>query len=200
MSDLEPYIKSGHEVVIVDDGSDDDSYQILSNFKSIRLIKLNKNYGKGVAIIAGIKNASNEKLILFDGDRELKTKQILKLMILIDKTKIKCVFACRKMNKNINNFVWVYGNSLFTAIFNYIHNSELNDALCCAKAFNKSDISIENLKSAKFDIDVEIACQLVRTHSTINNVFIEYTRRNKKQGKKLRLKDGFLILYRIIKC
>lgn len=199
MSDLETYIPANHEIIIVDDGSSDNSYNILSKYKFIKLIQLDKNYGKGVAIKEGIKYSSNEKLILFDGDRELKTNQIHKLMVL-DDMKIRSAFACRKMDRNFNNMLWNIGNRFFTFIFNLIHNSSLKDALCCAKSFNKSDILVEKLQSSKFDIDVEIACQLIKTNSIIYNVYLDYDRRGTKQGKKLRIKDGIIILYRIFRC
>ena len=68
------------------------------------------------------------------------------------------------------------------------------------KRFYKSDLSIEKLKSSKFDIDVEIASQLIKSNKTIKNISLDYSRRNKNQGKKLRLQDGFRILYRILTC
>ena len=73
----------------------------------------------------------------------------------------------------------------------------MTDALCCAKAFYKKDIKIGNLKSNKFDIDIEITGQLIRLHKNNINSSISYTRRIFNQGKKLRLRDGYLILKRI---
>ena len=81
LSDLKRFKNKnvGHEIIIIDDGSTDDSFKKLSKYKFIKLIKLHKNHGKGIALKIGINNASNEKLILFDGDRELKTDQIKKI-------------------------------------------------------------------------------------------------------------------------
>ena len=93
----------------------------------------------------------------------------------------------------------IAGNKLLSFLLT-IHNSNLTDALCCAKAFYKSDISIDKLNSSKFDIDVEIACQLIKKHRKINQVPLSYSRRNRSQGKKLRLKDSLRILSRIIRC
>ena len=100
------------------DGSTDDSFKKLSKYKFIKLIKLHKNHGKGIALKIGINNASNEKLILFDGDRELKTDQIKKLMILEKKRKVGCVIANRKMKNKFDNMLWclVTGFLLFFLI------------------------------------------------------------------------------------
>ena len=88
---------------------------------------------------------------------------------------------------------------LFSQQFLILKNkSQLKDALCCAKSFYKSDINISNIKSSKFDIDVELASKLVEKHTIIKNVDIQYKRRNKKQGKKLNIFDSLKILIRIL--
>ncbi len=200
LQDLKLFKAQGHEILIVNDGSDDDSHQILSRCKFISLIHLKKNFGKGIAIRNGIEKALNEKLILFDGDRELNTKEIHNLMVLDEKKKVRLVFANRIMLHTYTNFMWIIGNKILTSIFNIIHKSNLKDALCCAKAFYKSDLNINSLKADKFDIDVEIACNLVKKHNSYNTIPLEYCRRNRRQGKKLRLRDSLSILLKILKC
>ena len=200
LKDLKQLQEEGHEVLIVDDGSTDGSYDILSQCTFISLIQLKNNFGKGVAIKKGIIKSLNEKIVLFDGDRELKTKEIFNLMILDKKKKIYFTIGNRKMISNYDNIIWIIGNKFLTFIFNAFHNSNLKDALCCAKAFYKSDINLNKIKAEKFDIDVEIASHLVKQKKTFDTIFLTYHRRNIYQGKKLRLRDGLRILYRILKC
>ena len=201
LKDLEQFKSLGHEILIVDDGSNDGSYNILSKCEFISLIHHEKNSGKGIAIRNGLKKASNEKIVLFDGDRELRTKEIHNLMILDKNKNVQLVFATRKMIHNYNNFIWTAGNNFLTFIFNIMHNSNLTDALCCAKSFYKSDLNVNQIKSNNFDIDVEIACNLIqKKNNNYKAVRLDYVRRNKKQGKKLRLRDSLSILFRILTC
>ena len=79
---LQIYIKNGNEVIIVDDGSTDNSTQILQRDKTINLIQIKDNRGKGYAIKKGLEHVINEKIIIFDGDLEIDTDEIKKLMIL----------------------------------------------------------------------------------------------------------------------
>ena len=114
-------------------------------------------------------------------------------MILNRKTNINSVFANRYYN-HYSFSIWNIGNKLLTALFNFLNASNLKDALCCAKSFYKSDIQINQLKSKKFEIDVEISSHLIGKNSIIKNVNIDYKRRSINQGKKLRLSDSFSII------
>ena len=46
--------------------------------------------------------------------------------------------------------------TIFILLFNLIFNTNQSDVLCCAKTFYKDNIHPNNLKSSKFDIDIEI--------------------------------------------
>ncbi len=193
---LQKYYKNGHEIIIVDDGSNDGSYELTKKYEFIQIIKLDSNQGKGEALKIGINSALNDKLIIFDGDLELNPKEIQKLMILDKKAGSNCTFAYRTGMSFFSP--WTIGNRVLTFVFNFIHKSDIHDALCCAKSFYKTDIITSNLKASGFDIDVEIASILVSVYKDVTNVSIDYNRRTMKQGKKLKLKDTFIILKKIL--
>ena len=195
---LKPYYLSGHEVIIVDDGSLDNSKIILKRFNFIKTIRLEKNLGKGKAIQKGLAVATNSKIILFDGDMEIHPNQINHLMILDKDKNINCVFGKRFKKIKPLKSKWDFGNYFFTYIFDFIHRSKVGDSLCCAKAFFREDINPLELKSKKFDVDVELASILIKKNKDVKSILVEYQRRTKDQGKKLRVYDGLSILRRII--
>ena len=195
---LKEFVTNKHEIIIVDDGSTDESTKILDKYKFIHLIKLKKNSGKGFAIKSGLKSASNEKIIIFDGDMELDPSDINKLMILNEKDDICCVFGTRFDRISAFSSLWDFGNFFFTWVFNAKNNCRLTDALCCAKAFYKKDIDIFNIKSSGFDIDIELANILIKMKDKIIVKKIRYTRRTVEEGKKLKLIDGWSILKRLL--
>ena len=198
LSDLKKYHLNGHEIIIIDDGSNDGSSRLLSNCNFIKLIVNKINKGKGYAIREGLKIAKNEKIVLFDGDNELNPNQIHKIMILNKKNNIKCVLGNRKADEKTKSF-WDIGNYFLTKLFNIFNDSDLKDALCCAKSFFKSDLNINELKSSKFDIDVEIASKLIAINENITTIDLKYVRRKKNQGKKLKIIDSFYIIIRMLK-
>ena len=198
LSGLKPYYDENHEIIIINDGSNDGSLEALQKYNFIKLLNFKKNQGKGIAIKKGLQNAIYDNIIIFDGDLELNPSELKLLMILNLKDNITCVFANRYAKNNQYKTFWDYGNYFITIIFNIFHKSKIKDALCCAKSFFKNDIIIENLSSNKFDIDVEITSKLIIKHNNLVNINMDYKRRNKNEGKKLKLIDTLLILKRII--
>lgn len=56
------------EVIVVNDGSSDDSEEVLKKIKGINLISYAKNMGKSFAVMTGIKRAKNDLLLMIDSD------------------------------------------------------------------------------------------------------------------------------------
>ena len=193
LKSLEIYYKQGHEIIIIDDGSNDGSGTLLENNNFIKLEKFKSNKGKGCAVIKGLRSASNERIIIFDGDLELKPNEISSLMELDKRREIKCIFGARYKKKFFPLSFWELGNYLFTNLFNIKYMSNLDDALCCAKSFYKDDLNIDSLNSKKFGIDIEIASQLVNKFGKVKNIPLKYSRRTKVEGKKIRFRDAISI-------
>ena len=186
VKELKWFYDNGHEVIIIDDGSTDGSPDALSNQNFLKIFRFNENKGKGEALKKGMSKAKNEKLILFDGDFELHPREIKKLMILDSSKNIKCVFGKRDNLRKSLSF-WNLGNFIFSKIFSFVNNVNLEDALCCAKSFFKSDIRVNDLKAKKFDIDVEISSMLLMKNQDFETVEIAYNRRGRTDGKKLNI-------------
>ena len=197
LSELKVY-SHDNEIVIINDCSDDDSKKILMNHKFVKSIELNKKSGKGAAIIIGIKNTRYNKILITDGDLELKTSELKFLMKLNKKKNINFILGSRYKKINPFSSLWNFGNFALTYIFNFIHGTDLIDSLCGVKAFHKSDINIDSLNSKGFDIDVEITSHLLKRFNYYDQEYLSYNRRYFGQGKKLKIFDGFIILKRIL--
>jgi glycosyltransferase involved in cell wall biosynthesis len=61
-----------HEIVLVDDGSTDASWLLMKRLsksnRSIRLLRLSRNFGHQAAITAGLDTASGDAVVIMDGD------------------------------------------------------------------------------------------------------------------------------------
>ncbi len=187
-----------NEILIINDGSSDNSKSILEKAIHIRLLNLKKNSGKGLAIKTGLSIAKYDKIIIFDGDLEINTSNIKDLMVLNKSKNTNFVIGYRYDDNFFFDSFWDLGNFILTAIFNYINNSKLKDALCCAKSFYKSDIKIELINSKSFDIDVELTAALIKRDLEFKTTFLNYNRRSIREGKKLRFLDAWIIFKRIL--
>ncbi len=69
------------EIIVINDGSTDQTLNLINKFDYIKIINLKKNHGKGFAIATGIKKAKNEIILFIDGDLlNLKVLHIEKLV------------------------------------------------------------------------------------------------------------------------
>ena len=195
---LKFYSIEGHEILIIDDGSEDGSTDILKSSKHIKLICLPKNKGKGFALKVGLNNANNDKIIIYDSDMELNPTDISKLMILKKNMRYAMGYRFKSLSPFRSNLDW--GNFMFTSFFNILFKSQHKDILCCAKVFYKNDLKRYDIISNEFDIDIELASvyTIINRGKKIPQIFLNYNRRTIEEGKKLKVSDGWSILSRII--
>ncbi len=196
LNELKYYSKE-NQILVINDGSTDSSNKILSQCNFITLKTLNKNHGKGHSVRVGIKEAYYDKILITDGDLELKTSDLLKFMILDKSNNINVALGDRFNKIEVFKSIWNFGNYFFKVIFNTLHSSKLNDVLCCAKSFYKNDINLDSINSKGFDIDIELNSYLIQKFNNVNIIPLSYTRRNTNEGKKVSLYDGFKILFRV---
>ena len=196
LDDIKKY-SYNNEIIIVNDGSNDGSKELLEKCNFILLINLKNNCGKAVAVRKGLGVSKFEKIIIFDGDLEISPNELNKIMILNKNNDIISVFGNRNIKRLSFFNYWYFGNYFFSKLFNLFFKTTLNDVLCCAKSFYKKDLNVNMLRSKSFDIDVEIAA-LLSINNKINEVHLNYNRRSKKEGKKLTIFSSGVIFYRIL--
>jgi len=73
-----------HEVIVVNDGSIDNSREILRSRQDIRLIEHYKNRGYGAALKTGMKNAKYPLIVITDGDGTYPNERIPQLVSLME--------------------------------------------------------------------------------------------------------------------
>ena len=197
LDQLKYYAIKGHEIIIINDGSKDKSKTLLEKCQFIKLINIKNNSGKGNALRRALFQSKFNKTIIFDGDLEISTLDIIKLMSL-NKKKVFSVMGVRSESLSFTKSNLDWGNFMFTLFFNLFFFTCHKDILCCAKSFYKSDIPIEKLKSKGFDIDIELASfiSINQRGRKVKQVLLDYKRRSIESGKKLKISDGWIILKR----
>jgi len=100
---LEPWGRS-YEVIIVDDGSTDDSFQILSRIQASdprwRIIRFRRNFGQTAAFSAGFAHACGRFIATSDGDLQNDPKDIPAMVSRLESEELDIVCGWRKDRKD----------------------------------------------------------------------------------------------------
>ncbi|MBU1726181.1 MAG: glycosyltransferase family 2 protein [Candidatus Omnitrophica bacterium] len=189
------------EIIVVDDGSSDETAKILRDVKlaDLKVIHHSFNRGKGAAVLTGINNASGDFIVIQDADLEYDPNDYSKLMAAMKEENADIVLGARFTERYHGMFIPKVGNRVLTSIFNILFNSNLNDSFTCYKLFKRSTIQGFNLKSQSFNIEIEILAKALKRGLKIKEVPISYKPRDYKEGKKIRWFDGVHAIMNIIK-
>lgn len=92
------------EIIVVNDGSTDNSLAAISNFSDDRIRIINQpNKGASAARNTGIKNATTKHLAFLDGDDEWHSHFLEEINILIEKFPLESIYATAIQLKENNN-------------------------------------------------------------------------------------------------
>lgn len=89
-----------HEIIIVDDGSLDGTYdkvvEFSKNHKTIKVVNYGDNHGKGFAIRYGAKFATGDMVAFIDADLNIHPRQILRLVKQMEESKADIVVGSKR--------------------------------------------------------------------------------------------------------
>jgi len=191
------------EIIVVNDGSADSTLEILYKIMdkyNLKVINLGKNYGKGYAIRKGIEASKGNIILTQDADLETSPSEYYKLLKPIIDGKTKIVFGSRFLGtiNNMNKFNY-FGNKFLTFIANVLYKIKITDEATAYKVFLKEILSDIKLKSNRFELCAELVAKFAKRKYKIFEVPISFNGRTRDEGKKLRLLDGFVAIWTLIK-
>lgn len=202
-----PACVDSKEIVIVDDCSSDSSFEIVSEYildkPTIRIIKHELNRGKGAAVRSGIEVISGDVILVQDADMELDPRDIPRMIVVMNDLDVSFVNGSRYMagiSRPLASFKRYMGNRFFTLLTSWIINVKISDVACGYKLFRKELLNNFVLKENRFGFEAELIIKAMRIErNNIAEVPVQYFPRNHGDGKKLRNKDAFKILWTILK-
>ena len=137
---LEKKIK--YEIIIVDDGSSDNTHNVLLKYlkknKKVLVFKHKKNYGQSVSLRTGIMQASSNYIVTLDGDGQNDPRDILKLLKNFETDK-EFMMVIGNRVKRIDNFARRFASRTAFKIRKFILKDETPDTGCAIKVFKKED-------------------------------------------------------------
>lgn len=138
--------KYSFEIILVDDGSSDNSWNVISELakenKEIKGIKFRRNYGKSAALYKGFEKAQGDVVITMDADLQDSPDEIPELYRLITEEKFDVISGWKK--KRYDPFVKRFTSKFYNWTARKVTKIHLHDFNCGLKAYKKSVIkSIE---------------------------------------------------------
>ncbi|MCX5783464.1 MAG: glycosyltransferase family 2 protein [Elusimicrobia bacterium] len=191
------------EVILVDDGSTDDSAEIAQkiNFPGFKYLRHKKNMGKGMAVRTALRVAQGEMIIIQDADLENDPADYANVLAPIESGRAQVVYGSRTLNpankKSFGLFYW--GGRLVSFWTNLLYGSHITDEATCYKAFKAGLLKSLNLKCERFEFCAEVTAKILRKKIPICEVPISYAPRSLKEGKKIRYRDGIKTLWWLLK-
>ena len=196
------------ELILVDDGSVDHSRMLLQELAErpgVRLIRHERNLGKGAALRTGFAAASGDVVIVQDADLEYDPAEYAFLLQPIVRGDAEVVYGSRYLvdasdpTRERDCFTHYLGNRLLTFFSNLATGLNLTDMETCYKCFRREVLDGLQIRSRRFSVEPELTAKIARRGVRIWEVPIRYRGRHFADGKKIGWRDAVAALLAIVR-
>lgn len=199
------------EIIVVNDGSTDNTEEVVRSFPHVRCFNQIPNQGKGKAVQRGIRESGGDYILIQDADLEYEPKDYFRLLqgltranvvygsrILgqLEKCKGFALFPGKHPQQGVGP--WLVGVllTLWTAL---VYGRWITDTLTAYKLYPAQVMRTMNLRTSGFETDHEITAKLIRQGFKIVEVPIEYHPRSSEEGKKIKPSDGLIAVWTLLR-
>ncbi len=189
------------EIVVVDDGSTDGTREKLLALplaEGLTILFHEKNCGKGAAIRTALRYARGNYVLIQDSDLEYDPRDYDALLAPLERGDANVVYGVRP-DRPERGLRFYWGAKFLTMMVNLLYRAGIHDEATCYKAFRRSVLEKIPLECTGFEFCPEVTAKLCRLGEKIWEVPISYRPRNRKEGKKLRHRDGWMAIWTLLR-
>ena len=206
------------QVIVIDDGSTDDTPKALAEFEAQHLAlrtqngdwdkigwvfhRHPRNLGKGAAIRTALSLATGDVSVVHDADLEYDPRDLARIVRVFIEEDADAVYGSRFAGGEVRRALFFrhhLGNKLLTFLCNLISNLNLTDVWTCYKAVRTPLLKSIPIVSNDFGIEPEIAIKLSKREARIFEIPISYFGRTYREGKKINWRHGLIALWALIR-
>lgn len=183
------------EVIAIDDGSTDRSWEILTRLAAadprVRPLRQETNQGKGAALRRAISELRMPFALVQDADLEYDPRDYHLLLQPLLEGRADLVYGVRGFaGQTAFSFWFVMGNKVVTLATNVLFDCYISDMESGYKVLRSDLWKRLNLDGERFDVEPDITARALRLGYRIHEVPIRYYARSRAEGKKLTWIDG----------
>ncbi|MFH1594211.1 MAG: glycosyltransferase family 2 protein [Candidatus Omnitrophota bacterium] len=166
----------GHEVIVIDDGSTDNTGKIASENGAVVMRNI-KNLGKGASIKEGfdfiLRMTNFDSVIIMDGDGQHNPKEIEKFISYAREHGDDLIIGNRMAVTKDMPFVRLATNRCMSLFLSLVCRQAIPDTQCGFRLIRRKVLKKIKLESRKFDLESEILIKASRAKFKIGSVPIE---------------------------
>ena len=191
------------EVLVVDDGSRDETAAIVGRVDGVKLLRHGRNRGKGAAVRTGIGASTGDIVVIQDADLEYDPRDLPRLLGPLLEGVADVVYGTRLRGGEPQraHLFWHYaGNRFLSLVTNVLYNTTISDMEVGYKAFRGDLIRSIELVSDDFGFEPEVTAKVLRRRDVrLYEIPISYYGRTYAEGKKITWRDGVKALGTLVR-
>ena len=201
IANIPPTILEKSEIIVVDDGSEDNTYDVAKELNAI-VVRHILNRGYGAALLTGFKTALGDIIVTIDADNQNNPKEIPNLLKPILNNQADFVIGSRYLGEYDYKipFITKLGEQITYLLLKIRYGIEILNTQSGFRAFKRELLKdITPLREEKMAFTIELLIKALRKEYRV--LEIPKTERKRKHGKSKvnRLIDGFNIIYTLIR-
>jgi glycosyltransferase involved in cell wall biosynthesis len=196
------------EILIIDNGSKDGSVEIIKkfkNYKNVKIILKDKNYGWGDTFRKALKNATGKYLYIHHSDNEYDINACKEAFALCEFKNYDVVFCSRLKNlSTFNDYIKILINNhyylatiVFTFLANILYRKNFTD-ITGTKFLKLKTAQGMKIVSENVSFEYELNCKLCESGILSSEIYIKYKPRKNSEEKSVKWYHFFIGVYDII--